>query len=759
MKRFFTLIMISSFAFSFILLQNPSKTYAYTGGLLNGKAGHIAGDSVSTGTTTGLVTDNNESTNITLGISGSTTDTLWIDIGSEKVIKQIKMKTGGTLKTSLINNAGVVVWSDVADYSAGLTKNISNVTTRKLVVENTGNTNIIVSEADLFEYIPPDTAAPANVTNLLASNISYTTATINFTTPSTADFNRYKIYKNGTLVFTSASGIAKSSPFSYSAIGLVQSTVYNFKVTTLDVTGNESAGTTINFTTLAPTPTPTPKPTPNDPTGLTATAGNTMVSLDWVAVGNANNYKIYQNGSLLDTTTTKPYLVKGLTNGTTYKYEVSAVNEGGESGKSIAVTATPTLPPPTGLIGIAGNTTASLDWNDVGSATKYKIYQDGILLTTTATKPYLINGLTNGTIYSYQVSAVSGSVESAKTNVVTVKPDNPAVPSGFKAIAGNKEISLDWNLVANATSYKIYQDGSYLTTVTNKPYLITGLTNGTVYSFEITAINAIGESEKSAAITSSPIDSLPPTGLSSNVSDSKINVSWNPVNAPPATKYRLYRDGVLLSELVGVTYSDTVVTNGTTYKYEVSAVNNSGESAKSAAIFAKPSKDISDFTKNVLPFSVLDMLKTTVNFLMMYGLWIVLALAVLFSPFLYRLAIKLVNPKKENEESDKAYTREELKKMIKEKGYKISKRAEEKIYRDGRKAQRNAERASEPKRGGLQTWEGKNGVNYIGASENWIKEQAREQREHRERTRERIDRESRERIERESRERREGRKT
>jgi hypothetical protein len=47
-------------------------------------------------------------------------------------------------------------------------------------------------------------------------------------------------------------------------------------------------------------------------------------------------------------------------------------------------------------------------------------------------------------------------------------------------------------------------------------------------------------------------------------------------------------------------------------------------------------------TPLVLPFSVPDTLTTAVNFLSMYGEWILLALGVLFAPVLYSLAMKLV---------------------------------------------------------------------------------------------------------------------
>jgi hypothetical protein len=48
------------------------------------------------------------------------------------------------------------------------------------------------------------------------------------------------------------------------------------------------------------------------------------------------------------------------------------------------------------------------------------------------------------------------------------------------------------------------------------------------------------------------------------------------------------------------------------------------------------------FTGTTLPFTVPDMLGTAINFLTMYGEWILLALGVLFAPVLYSLAMKLV---------------------------------------------------------------------------------------------------------------------
>lgn len=53
-----------------------------------------------------------------------------------------------------------------------------------------------------------------------------------------------------------------------------------------------------------------------------------------------------------------------------------------------------------------------------------------------------------------------------------------------------------------------------------------------------------------------------------------------------------------------------------------------------------------DFTGTTLPFTVPDMLATAVNFLTLYGEWVLIALGVIFAPVLYGLAMRLVSAAK-----------------------------------------------------------------------------------------------------------------
>ncbi|MET9681487.1 chitinase [Streptomyces coeruleorubidus] len=81
-------------------------------------------------------------------------------------------------------------------------------------------------------------------------------------------------------------------------------------------------------------------------------------------------------------------------------------------------------------------------------------------------------------------------------------PAIPAAPSGLK-VSGTtpSSVSLAWNAVSGATGYTVYRDGTKVTAVTGTSATVTGLAASTSYSFQVTAVNAAGESPKSAAVT------------------------------------------------------------------------------------------------------------------------------------------------------------------------------------------------------------------------------------------------------------------
>ena len=160
----------------------------------------------------------------------------------------------------------------------------------------------------------------------------------------------------------------------------------------------------------------------------------------------------------------------------------------------------------------------------------------------------------------------------------------PVTPTGLTATAGDAQVNLTWSVVSGASRYKLYRGGVLVATTIRHSYTNTGLTNGTLYSYTVSALNSAGESVVSAEVTATPQLSAP-TGLTATAGYVQVNLTWSVVSG--ASSYKLYRGGVLLASPTTASYTDTDLTNGVLYSYTVSAVNSAGESVVSAAVTAK----------------------------------------------------------------------------------------------------------------------------------------------------------------------------
>lgn len=185
---------------------------------------------------------------------------------------------------------------------------------------------------------------------------------------------------------------------------------------------------------------------------------------------------------------------------------------------------------------------------------------------------------------------------------ITVAPAPPTAPIGVAAVAGNTQVTVSWPLVTDAASYNIYYSetngagtgGTKITGVTS-PYVHTGRTNGITYYYVVTAVNAHGESTASSQVSATP-NALPPAvpaGVVAVPGNAQVTLSWS--TAAYATSYNLYYSetngaGTGGTLITGVTspYVHTGRTNGTTYYYVVTAVNDVSESTASSQVSARP---------------------------------------------------------------------------------------------------------------------------------------------------------------------------
>ncbi|TSA05943.1 MAG: hypothetical protein D4R77_07090, partial [Planctomycetaceae bacterium] len=405
--------------------------------------------------------------------------------------------------------------------------------------------------------------------------------------------------------------------------GLANGTSYVFQVAALNVVGLGAFS--------AESLPVTPMTTADVPTGLAGTFGNSQVSLNWNAPlsngGSAiSTYAIeYSSNSgtswtsfVHATSTTTAATVTGLTNGTSYLFRVAAVNG---AGTGVAVVSAAIIPQtvasaPTALVGAFGNTQVNLSWtapavNGGSSVSDYLIQfrlntsdstWNSFVHSASVQTSISVTGLVNGMSYLFQVAAVNGAGVGAFVQSAAVTPATVASsPTNLVGTFGNAQASLSWTapLSNGGTAISNYaieyssDNGMSWTSFahaasTATAATVTSLTNGTSYLFRVAAVNAAGTGAAvvSAAVIPKTVASAP-ISLNATFGDRKVTLAWTLPTANGgvaitdyAVQYRRSSDAAWTTFIDGVSVatsaSVTNLVNGTSYDFQIGAVNAAG---------------------------------------------------------------------------------------------------------------------------------------------------------------------------------------
>ncbi|MBW3665324.1 MAG: cell wall-binding repeat-containing protein [Actinobacteria bacterium] len=273
--------------------------------------------------------------------------------------------------------------------------------------------------------------------------------------------------------------------------------------------------------------------------------------------------------------------------------------------------------PPTDVTAEAGDEQATVSWSapaDTGGApiTSYTVAASPGGATATvdgATTEAVITGLTNGTAYTFTVVASNSQGDSAPSPPSTaVTPLGvPDPPTDVTAEAGDEQATVSWSAPADTggapiLTYRVTASPGGKTRIVSgatTSTLLTGLANGTAYTFTVVATNSVGDSAASAA--SPAVTPLgvpdPPTDVDATAGIEEATVSWDsPADdgGAPITSYRIITSPADVGS-VTVTADETSLappptrvtveglTSGTAYTFTVIATNSQGDSAASVA--------------------------------------------------------------------------------------------------------------------------------------------------------------------------------
>ncbi|KKP38569.1 MAG: hypothetical protein UR28_C0015G0041 [Candidatus Peregrinibacteria bacterium GW2011_GWF2_33_10] len=246
------------------------------------------------------------------------------------------------------------------------------------------------------------------------------------------------------------------------------------------------------------------------------------------------------------------------------------------------------------------------DYNVYRSATP-EVNQavDNLIASGLTSSAYTDEEVINGSTYYYAVSVIDlSSNESDLSDVVSATPSDstaPLAPANLVATAGDSQVSLDWadNSEEDFDHYDVYRsivsgftpsntENRIANDLLTSNYSNTELINSTTYYYKVITYDVTGNpSASSSEASATPLDTTAPSApanLIATAGESQVSLNWADNSEEDFDHYDLYRsmtsgftpDNTLnriVTSLSRITsnYTDSAVTDGTTYYYKVIA--------------------------------------------------------------------------------------------------------------------------------------------------------------------------------------------
>ena len=333
------------------------------------------------------------------------------------------------------------------------------------------------------------------------------------------------------------------------------------------------------------------------PASFKANANDTSVELSWAAVPDATGYDLEIDGIVTDNGPETTGIHSGLEPNSSHTYRVRARSAAQNSEWTDLLTIVIfTLRTPENVTAEADQTSISIAWNPVETASTYDIEFDGSIITGIQSTTYSAIGLTPNTQHIIKVRAVNGSGTSNwSTPLIQATKFSMGNVPRVSGLAKKTSIVLMWKKLEGAASYEVEADGVVTSNIQTASFNVTGLTSGTQHTYRVRAQNSSGAGEWSLEFKISTLPEGPaiPSNVATSSNMTSILVSWDKVAG--ATEYEIEADGRVINNGTGTSYLQTALTPDTSHSYRVRSKSITGYSDWSTLTTIKTLSSVQTF--------------------------------------------------------------------------------------------------------------------------------------------------------------------
>lgn len=413
--------------------------------------------------------------------------------------------------------------------------------------------------------------------------------------------------RNGTVVLTWTAPSSNGSPITRYVVSGDGGFSQDCPATTCTLSGLRN-GQDYRFTVVAvnevgesdpsaPSETATPDAKPDTPQPPTLKPADKQLEVSWAAPANEGSpirsYTLEISppgpaGSQITGVTGTSTTITGLENGVSYRVRVQALNDAPDpsefSAYSVAVAPagpplTPAAPSAERVDSAANGGVIDVSWtapDSNGAAIQtydVHVYRGGSRVDSrtglsAATSNLQFTGLDTSAEYSFAVvahNAMGASAEGARSTPM-VAYGRPGQVSGvtveFADASARVSFSPAQNNGSPISAYRVTSPQGASASCASSPCSVSGLTNGTNYTFTVTAENAAGAGQASAATAAgSPFGAPKMPSISANSSGTSVSFSWN-------SNAQSYANGRQITSME-VTFNGSGVSNNGSFSRDI----------------------------------------------------------------------------------------------------------------------------------------------------------------------------------------------